>query len=69
MDYSEKELGEYLHDAYWKEGKTLKQIGVDLDMTAPAVFEMFEKYNIRTRNVKRAIKLWWKQRKKKELSQ
>ena len=68
MDFTEKEMKEYLEDAYWKESKTLMQIGQELGMTPSGVFIMFEKYNIKTRKVSKAIKLWWKKRKSRELA-
>ena len=67
MDYTEKELRDYLLEAYSKEGKSLRQIARDLDIQPPAVLYWFEKLGIRTRTIKKAIKLWHKQRKAKGL--
>lgn len=63
MEYEEKELKEYLENAYWKEKKSLKEIGYDLNFTPPTVHDMMKKFKIRTRTVKEAMKLWWKKRK------
>lgn len=65
MEYETKE---YLEKAYWEEGKTLKEIGHELGITPPAVFAMFEKYGIRTRTIKKAVKLWWKKKKEQGLA-
>jgi hypothetical protein len=67
MEFSEKELREYLLEEYWKGGKPLRQIAKDLDMDGSGVLYWFKKLGIRTRTIKQAIKLWHKQRKAKDL--
>ena len=68
-EYQDEEVRKYLQELYWKQEKSLRVIAKELDIPKQTLTVMFEKLGIRVRTHKKSARLWWKQRKKKELAQ
>lgn len=66
-DFSEEFVKKHYQELYWKQGKSIWDISKELKIPHATVHWDFKKFNIRTRTLKQARKLAWKQGKYKKL--
>lgn len=65
MEFDDRETKDMLHQMYWNEGKSLRQISKELLIPLATVKKDFERMGIRTRTRHKAMKAHWLKRPRK----
>ena len=65
MEFDDRETKDMLHQLYWNEKKSLRDISKELLIPLSTIMKDFGKFGIRTRTIRKAVKNHWIKRPRK----